>query len=67
MFGNNSNKQNRHSRRNKSRLNMANIVATILFRLLSSRIISKYVNFKILKTAVLHVVLYGCETSSLME
>jgi hypothetical protein len=38
------------------------ILVTILFSLLSSRLLSKNLNIKIHKIVVLPVVLYGCET-----
>jgi hypothetical protein len=41
------------------------MLATILFSLLSSRLLSKNVKVKIYKTIILPVVLYGCETWSL--
>jgi len=46
----------------KSRLNSGN--ATILFSLLSSRLLFKNLKIKIYKTIMLLVVLYGCETWS---
>jgi hypothetical protein len=42
------------------------MLATIRFSLLSSRLLSRNVKAKIYKTIILPVVLYGCETWSLM-
>jgi hypothetical protein len=39
--------------------------ATILFRILSSRLLSKTLQIKIYKTIILPVILYGCEILSL--
>jgi hypothetical protein len=41
------------------------MLATIRFRVLSSRLLSRNVKVKIYKTIILPVVLYGCETWSL--
>jgi hypothetical protein len=41
------------------------MLATMQFRILSSRLLSRNVKIKIHKTIILSVVLYGCETSSL--
>jgi hypothetical protein len=49
----------------KSRLNLANACYHLVQRLLSSCLLSRNINFKIYKTIILPVVLYGCETSSL--
>jgi hypothetical protein len=42
------------------------MLATIQFSLLSSRLLSRNVKVKIYKTIMLPVVLYGCDTWSLM-
>jgi hypothetical protein len=49
----------------KSRLNSGNASYYSVQNLLSSRLISKYLKFKIYKTLIFPVVLYGCETWSL--
>jgi hypothetical protein len=49
----------------KSRLNSENAYYYSVQNLLSSRPISKNLKFKIYKTVILPVVLYGCETWSL--
>jgi hypothetical protein len=49
----------------KSRLNSGNACLHSVQSLLSSRLLSKNVKFKICKTVILPVVLYGCETWSL--
>jgi hypothetical protein len=41
------------------------MLATIRFRVLSSRLLSRNVKVKMYKTIILPVVLYGCETWSL--
>jgi hypothetical protein len=41
------------------------MLSTILFRVLSTRCLSKNLNIKIQKTIILPVALYGCETWSL--
>jgi hypothetical protein len=41
------------------------MLATIRFRVLSSRLLSRNVKVKIYKNIILPVVLYGCETWSL--
>jgi hypothetical protein len=41
------------------------MLATIRFRTLSSRLLSKYLKIRIYKAIILPVVLYGCETWSL--
>jgi hypothetical protein len=48
----------------KSRLNLGNACYYSVQNLLSSRLISKNLKFKIYKTVILPVVLYGCETRS---
>jgi hypothetical protein len=50
----------------KSRLNSGNACYHSVQSLLSSRLLSRIVKFKIYKTITLPVVLYGCETWSLM-
>jgi hypothetical protein len=49
----------------KRRLNSVNACYHLAQNLLSSRLLSKYVNIRIYKTIILPVVLYGCETWSL--
>jgi hypothetical protein len=49
----------------KSRLNSVNACYHLVQSLLSSRLLSRNVKFKIYKTTILPVVLYGCETCSL--
>jgi hypothetical protein len=49
----------------KSRLNSVNACYHSVQSLLSSRLFSRNVKFKIYKTTILPVVLYGCETWSL--
>jgi hypothetical protein len=49
----------------KSRLNSGNACSHSVQNLLSSRLISKNLKFKIYKTVIFPVVLYGCETWSL--
>jgi hypothetical protein len=49
----------------KSRLNTGNACYYSVQNLLSSHLISKNLKFKIYKTVILPVVLYGCETWSL--
>jgi hypothetical protein len=50
----------------KSRLNSGNACYHSVQSLLSSRLLSRNVKVKIYKTIILSVVLYGCETLSLM-
>jgi hypothetical protein len=50
----------------KSRLNSENACYYSVQNLLSSRLISKNLKIKIYKTVILPVVLYGCETWSLI-
>jgi hypothetical protein len=50
----------------KSRLNSGNAYYCLVQSLLSSRLLSRNVKVKIYKTIILPVVLYGCETWSLM-
>jgi hypothetical protein len=50
----------------KSRLNMGNACYYSVHNLLSSCLISKNLKIKIYKTVILPVVLYGCETWSLI-
>jgi hypothetical protein len=50
----------------KSRLNSGNACYHSVQSRLSSRLLSRDVNVKICKTIILPVVLYGCETWSLM-
>jgi hypothetical protein len=49
----------------KRRLNSGNACYHSIQNLLSSRLLSKYVNIRICKSTILSVVLYGCETRSL--
>jgi hypothetical protein len=49
----------------KSRLNTGNACYHLVQSLLSSRLLSRNVKFKVYKTIILPVVLYGCETWSL--
>ena len=49
----------------KSRLRSGNACYHSVQNLLSSRLLSKNLNFKIYRTIILPVVLYGCETWSL--
>jgi hypothetical protein len=49
----------------KNRLNSGNACYHSVQSLLSSRLLSRHFKVKILKTTILPVVLYGCETSSL--
>jgi hypothetical protein len=46
----------------KSRLNSGNACCHSVHSLLPSRLLSRNVKFKIYKTIILPVVLYGCET-----
>jgi hypothetical protein len=48
----------------KRRLNSGNAFYHSVQNLLSSRLLSKYVNVRSYKTIILPVVLYGCETWS---
>jgi hypothetical protein len=50
----------------KSRLNLGNACYHSAQNLFSSRLLSKNVNIKICRTIVLPVVLYGCDTLSLI-
>jgi hypothetical protein len=50
----------------KSRLNSGNACYHLVQSLLSSRLLSRNVKVKMYKTIILPVVLYGCETWSLM-
>jgi hypothetical protein len=50
----------------KSRFNSGNACYYSVQNLLSSRFISKNLKIKIYKTVILPIVLYGCETWSLM-
>jgi hypothetical protein len=50
----------------KSRINLGNACYHLVQNLLSSRLLSRNVKVKIYKTIILPVVLYGCETWSLM-
>jgi hypothetical protein len=47
-----------------SRLNLGNAGYNSVQDLLSSSLLSKYINIKIYRTVILSVVLYGCETWS---
>jgi hypothetical protein len=49
----------------KRRLNSGNVCYHSVQKLLSSRLLSKNVKFRVYKTIILPVVLYGCETWSL--
>jgi hypothetical protein len=57
---------NYYSIRHKIRLNSGNACYHSVQGLLSSRLLSRNVKLKIYKTIILPVVLYGCETWSLM-
>jgi sorting nexin-29 len=50
----------------RNRLNSGNACYHAVQNLLSSRLVSRNVKIKIYETIILHVVLYGCETLSLM-
>jgi hypothetical protein len=50
----------------KSRPNSGNVCYLSVQSLLSSRLLSRNVKVKIYKTIILPVVLYGCETESLI-
>ena len=49
-----------------SRLKSGNACYHLVQNLLSSKLLSKNTNFKIYRTIILPVVLYGCETWSLV-
>jgi hypothetical protein len=55
-----------HEEIRRSRLNSGNACYHAVQNILSSRMLSRNVKIKIYKTIILHVVLYGCETLSLM-
>jgi hypothetical protein len=64
-FGKDSNDQNLIQDEIKRRLNLCNACYHSVQRLLSSRLLSKNVKFRIYKTIILHVALFVCETLSL--
>jgi len=58
--------QNSIQEETKSRLKSGNACYHSVQNLLSSRLLSKHTKFKIYRTIILPIVLYGCETWSLI-
>ena len=65
-LGTTSTNQNSTQEEIMSRLNSGNACYHLVQNILSSSLLSKNLKIKIYRNIILHVVLYGCETWSLM-
>ena len=66
-FGNNTNKPKFYSGRNSEQIEVREYLLSFGAESLSSSLLSKNLKIKIYRTIILLVVLYGCETWSLIE